>query len=190
MQLTNPKPAPATQPSVKLQARPISPPALPAEITNEAHSWETPISKIYSDDTGCFPVRYRIGNQYSMVFFNFDSNTILQALFKTKADKHHLAAYNSIRSRLNSLGYKVDLQILDNKDSMEYKRFITEEWSSQYQLVPPDMHLRNAAEQAIRKFKAHFLATLSGTCSQFRKYFAVRFWNRLSSLSISCAKFG
>ena len=112
---TKPKPAPTTRPSVNIQARPVSPPALPAEITNELHSWETPISKLYSDDTGRFPIRYRSVNQYVMILFHCDSNTILQAPFKTKARKHRLAAYNSIRGRLKSLGHKVDLQILDNE---------------------------------------------------------------------------
>ena len=49
---TNFKPAPTTRPSAKLQARPVSPPSLPDEITNEMYSWETPISKLYLDDTG------------------------------------------------------------------------------------------------------------------------------------------
>ena len=87
---TKPKPAPTTRPSVNIQARPVSPPALPAEITNELHSWETPISKLYTDDTVWFTVRYRSGNQYVMILLHFDSNMILQDLFEPKADKHRL----------------------------------------------------------------------------------------------------
>ena len=73
---TKHKPAPKTQPSSKNQALPVSPPALTAEVTNEVHSWETPISNIYSDDTGRFPVRACSGNQYAMIVFHCDSNTI------------------------------------------------------------------------------------------------------------------
>ena len=36
-----------------------------------------------------------------------------------------------------------------------------------FQLLPPDVHRRNAAECAIRTFKAHFLAILSGYDSDF-----------------------
>jgi hypothetical protein len=36
-----------------------------------------------------------------------------------------------------------------------------------YQLVPPNMHRRNAAERAIRTFKNHFIATLCGTDPDF-----------------------
>ena len=102
-----------------------------------------------------------------MIVFHCDSNKILQAPFKTKADKHCLAAYNSIRGRLKSLSHKVDLQILDNESSTEYKRFITEDWGSRYQLVPPDMHSHNVDERAICTFNAHFLITLARTCAQF-----------------------
>ena len=56
-----------------------------------------------------------------MILYYCDSNKILQALFKTKAYKHCLAKYNSIWGRLKSLGHKVDLQILDNEASAEYK---------------------------------------------------------------------
>ena len=35
-------------------------------------------------------------------------------------------------------------------------------WKSKYQLVPPHTHRSNAAERAIRTFKAHFLSILAG----------------------------
>ena len=105
-----------------------------------------------------------------MIVFHCNTNTILQAPFKTKAGKRRLAAYNSIRGCLKSLGHKMDIQILDNEASTEYKWFITEYWGSRYQLFPPDMHSHNAAECDIHTFKAHFLATLVGTCAQFPKF--------------------
>ena len=108
---TNPKPPT----SAKIQAFPASPSDHPAEITNEVHSWETPISNIYSDYIGRFTVRSRSGNRYFIIIFHCDSNTILQAPFKTKPDKHFLEAYNSIWGRLKSLVHTVELQILDNE---------------------------------------------------------------------------
>ena len=44
---------------------------------------------------------------------------------------------------------------------------ITQTWKATFQLVPPDVHHRNAAECAIRTFKAHFLAILAGVDSAF-----------------------
>ena len=63
----------------------------------------------------------------------------------------------------------VDLQILYNKASAEYKRSIKTKWNSNYQLVPPNTHRSNAAERAIRTFKAHFLSILAGVAPDFSR---------------------
>ena len=176
-----PLPSPAAQQDQKIPLpgpiRPTVPPPAPApvESTNEVHIRVEPVHKLYTDDTGRFPVRARSGNQYIMIAYHVDSNSILHVPFKTKADKHRIEAYTSIRQRLSALGHKVDLQILDNEASGEYKRVITEVWKSRYQLVPPDMHRRNAAERAIRTFKAHFLTILAGVAPNFPTYL----WDKL-----------
>ena len=112
-----------------------------------------PLSKLFTDDTGRFPVRARSGNQYVMIAFHADGNLILQQAFKTKSDRHRIATYNAIMTRLAARGVSVDLQILDNKASSAYKEAITFKWNATFQLVPPDMHRRNWAERAIRTFK-------------------------------------
>lgn len=115
-------------------------------------------------------IRARSGNQYVMVAYHCDSNSILACPFKTRQDVRRLAAYNSIKTRLKAKGHEVDLQILDNEDSAAYKKLITEEWGAKFQLVPPNMHRRNAAERAIRTFKAHFLAILAIVAPDFPRY--------------------
>ena len=64
----------------------------------------------------------------------------------------------------------MDIQILDNESSYEYKRVITEKLQAQYQLVPPNVHQRNAAEQVICMFKAHFLFISAGVDPDFPMY--------------------
>ena len=64
--------------------------------------------------------------------------------------------------RLKDRNMLVDLQILDNEASTEYKRIIKSEWGFGYQLVWPHINSRNAAERVIRTFKAHFLSILAG----------------------------
>ena len=93
-----------------------------------------------------------------MIAYHCNSNAILAQPFKTRADKHRMVAYNSIMQRLENKGMLVDLQILDSKASKAYKHTITSDWNIKFQLVPSHIHRRNAAEQAIRTFKAHFLA--------------------------------
>ena len=77
--------------------------------------------------------------------------------------------------RLKQRGHTVNLQLLDNKSSNKYRRVITEECKSDYQLVPPDVHRRNTSERAIRTFKAHLLALLSGINPAFPDYL----WDKL-----------
>jgi len=90
---TQPKPAPAAP-----ATEPKTP--LPAVRSNELHIKELPLSRLYTDDCGRFPTRSRSGNQYIMVAYHCNSNTILKAAFKTRSDRHHLEAYNSIMERL------------------------------------------------------------------------------------------
>ena len=59
---------------------------------------------------------------------------------------------------------------MDNKASAEYKCIITTEWNVKYQLVPAHIHCCNAAERAIRTFKAHFLAIFAGVLADLPKY--------------------
>ena len=61
----------------------------------------------------------------------------------------------------------VGLQILDNESSAEYKRDIKTKWNANYQLVTPNTHRSNAAERAIRTFKAHFISILAGVAPDF-----------------------
>ena len=123
-------------------------------------------SKLYTDDTGRFPVKSRAGNQYIMIAYH-SSNLILAQPFANRKDKHRMAAYDTIMTRVKAAGLDVDLQVLDNEASKEYKEIMTNKWKVKYQLVPPDMHRRNAAERAIRTFKAHFISILAGVDQDF-----------------------
>ena len=168
---TKPKQAKATAPAPEPEPAPDGATWSPSSprsnllIVNVRH-----ISRLYTDDTGRFPIRSRSGNQYIMVAYHCDSGSILAACFKSRQDIHRLAAYNSIMARIKQRGFDVDLQILDNEASQAYKDLITNKWGAKFQLVPPHMHRRNAAERAIRTFKAHFLAILAGVSADFPRY--------------------
>jgi hypothetical protein len=156
---------------------PLSPMTLPTTApspegvpSNEVFIKVYPISRLYTDDTGRFPIRACSGNQYIMIAFHADGNLILQQAFKSKSDRHRIAAYNDIITRLAARGLSVDRQILNNKASAEYKEAITFKWNAKFQLVPPDMHHQNWAERAIGSFKDHFLAILASVDSAFSPY--------------------
>ncbi len=105
-----------------------------------------------------------------MIAYHADGNLILQQAFKTRNDRHRIAAYNAIMARLAARGLAMDLQILNNEASAAYKEAITVKWKADFQLVLPDMHRRNRAERTIRTFKSHFLSILAGVDKAFLPY--------------------
>ena len=54
------------------------------------------IGKVYNDQTGQFPVRSSAGNQYILVLYDYDSNTILTEALKTRHGPEILKAYAKI----------------------------------------------------------------------------------------------
>ena len=159
--------------SAKCKATPSSPTRkvspissdIPVTKLNELFIVVEPVSKLYTDDMGMFPIHSRSGHRYIVFTLHCNSNAILIGPFQSRHDHHRIAAYSCIMLRLLERGHAVDLHVLDNEASKEYCLVITQTWKANFQLVPPDVHRPNAAERAIRTFKAHFLAILAGVDS-------------------------
>ncbi len=83
-----------------------------------------PLSKLFTNHTGRFPIRACSGNQYFMIAFHANSNFILQQALKSKSNRYRIAVYSTIMTRLATQGLSIDLQILDNKASAAYKEAI------------------------------------------------------------------
>jgi hypothetical protein len=111
-----------------------------------------PISKMYTDETGLFPIQACLGNQYVMIAYHKDGNLTLQQVFQIKADKHRIPAFNAIMARLAAHGLSVHLNIRDHEASADFKQVIMELLKTKFQLVPPDMHRRNKAKWMIQHF--------------------------------------
>jgi hypothetical protein len=77
--------------------------------SNQVFAIKIPLSKLFTNNTGCFPVRARYSNQYIMIAFHANGNLILQQAFKSKSDCHCIAAYNTIMMCLVARGLSVDL---------------------------------------------------------------------------------
>ena len=118
---------------------PIPPEGLPNEGHNKIHIKTTHISNLDTDGTGQFPVISRKGNQYIMVAYHCDANTIIAVPFKSRKEKDHTVAYNIIIQRLKDRNMLVHLQILDNEASKEYKTIT--------KVVPSQIHQQNASER-------------------------------------------
>ena len=129
--------------------------------TNDVTIIEVPISTLYTDDMGRFPILAQSGNRYIMVAFHDAANVILVEPFKSKSDHHRILAYDVLMTRLKRRGLTVNMQFMDNEVSAKFLHNITDVCKCKFQKVPPDMHRRNKAERAICTFKAHFITILA-----------------------------
>jgi hypothetical protein len=122
--------------------------------------------QIYSDLPGKCLVPSSRGNNYLFIVYNYDSNAILAVPIKNRTAKSIVDAYQTIHKLLVSRGLRPKLQRLDNEASALLRDFMDSE-QVKYQLVPPNVHRHNAAEQAIRTYKNHFISILCGADPNF-----------------------
>ena len=130
---------------------------------------------VFSDQTGRFPTISQTRNKYIMVMVEIDSNAILVEPLSSRKDQELTRAYRALMLRLKRAGIIPKKHVLDNEVSEAMKLIIKDEYKMEMELVPPGCHRRNAAEVAIRNFKAHFLSILAGTAEDF----PVSLWDRL-----------
>ena len=102
-----------------------------------------------------------------VLMVEIDSNAILVEPMKSREDKEMIRAYDALVQRLTRAGCKPKKHVLDNEISNNMKNHIKDHHKFTLELVPPGCHRRNAAEVAIRNFKAHFLSVLAGTAETF-----------------------
>ena len=152
----------------------------PSDPTNDrthhcfAAVFEPASGQIHTDPTGRFIVASSSGNNYILVLYEYDSNSILVEPMLNRTGACILRAFKALHARLVAAGLRPHLQRLDNECSVALKAFLRDE-AIDFQLVPPGLHRRNAAERAIRTFKNHFIA---GLCS-VDKDFPLHLWDRL-----------
>jgi hypothetical protein len=71
-------------------------------------------NQIYRDLTGVFPTTSLIGNTYSLILYDYDSNIVLSAPMKNRGDKEMVRAFDLLIQSLIIRGLKHSLQCLDN----------------------------------------------------------------------------
>ena len=130
---------------------------------------------MFSDQTGQYPTRSQRGHKYIMVMVEIDSNAILVEPMKSRKDAEMIRAYDALLLRLKRAGIIPKKHVLDNEVSENMKTYIRDTCKLNMELVPPGCHRQNAAEVAIRNFKAHFLSVLAGVADNFPP----SLWDRL-----------
>ena len=132
------------------------------------------ICKSYSDQTGQFPITSSRGHKYIFVFYHYDTNFIMGIPIKSRNAPELCEAWHTAFAIFKAHGETPNIHILDNECSKQMKTMFDNE-NVTYQLVPPHIHRRNAAERAIRTYKNHLIAGLY-TCDP---NFPFREWDRL-----------
>ena len=72
---------------------------LPSTLSRKVHICVTPLEKIYIDNVGCFLLGACSGNQYLIMVYHYNCNTISVTPFSTKHDRHCIRAYKSTMTR-------------------------------------------------------------------------------------------
>ena len=132
----------------------------------------------YLDQTGCFPFISYKGNKYMMVVVELDSSAILVEAMKDRTSEELTRAYLNLFGRIKRAGATPKKCMMDNELSEDLKEVTKKE--CKMELLPLGYHRQNAAELAIKTFKAHFIAILAGLPPSF----LLRLWCKL--LPIGC----
>ena len=128
----------------------------------------------YADLPGRFPYKSSQNNEYMMVVYHYDSNSINVTPLKNREAKTLAAGWEVLHKRFERAGLKPNLYVLDNECSAEIKSAF-DKYSVAFQRDKPYLHRANAAERAIQTFKNHMKAVLASLDPKF----PVREWDRL-----------
>jgi hypothetical protein len=129
---------------------------------------------VYTDPTGKFLVPSVSGNQYVLLVYEYDRNYIHAEPMIYRTVPSITSAYQQSIAFLQSRGFKPLLQHLENEATGALQEFLNAS-DIDFQLAPPHIHHRNAAESAIHTFKNHFIAGLCSTNPNFR----LNLWDKL-----------
>lgn len=127
------------------------------------------INRIYTDQTGRFPVQSYSGNNYIMIIYAYSVNAILAEPIKNRSESELVRAYKNAFEYLTQKGFAPTSHWIDN-EAPEGMKLFDRKYGVEMQLTPPYVHRRNAAERAIRTFKNHLIAGLASTHEIFPLY--------------------
>ena len=122
--------------------------------------------KIYTDQTGKFPITSCRGNKYILIMYVYDANAILASPLKSIPDSHILEDYTKQVEQLTHREYRPRVHWLDNQASASLNKYNKQKYID-YRFVTPHIHRVNAAERSIMTWKYRFIARISITETRF-----------------------
>ena len=100
------------------------------------------------------------GHVYLLVGYNYDSNEILVEPIKNCQAKTIAGGWEKINQKISTSGLQPHTYVLDNELSNTLNKGF-ENYTVNYQLVPPHSRRTNKSERVIQTFKDHFKAGLA-----------------------------
>ena len=131
---------------------------------------------LYNDLTGSFPYMSLEGNVCYLIVYHYKSNAILGLPISGFDDNTVFAVYKTQFKFLESKGFEIKLNVMDNQCTKQIKKILTDK-DCELMLVEPHNHQVNAAKCAIQTFKDHFISALVTTDSKF----PLQLWDKLTS---------
>ena len=111
---------------------------------------------IATDITGRFPVPSKICNKYLFILYKYSSNCILVRPMNNRTGKEFICVFQELHRHLTTRGLKPNYMKIYNDASSSLQALLKDK-CIKYQLSPPGLHRRNAAERAISTFKYHLI---------------------------------
>ena len=105
--------------------------------------------KIYSNQTGRFPITSARGHAYVVIFYNYDGNHIKSVPIKNRTKEELLRAYKLAYQYYWARGFKPRVHKLDNETSKLVEEFVAEQ-QARMEYTPPDNHGQNSAERCVQ----------------------------------------
>ena len=123
-----------------------------------------PKETIYTDQTGIFLHRYILGNKYQMILHKIDGNSTWIEPMNNKTEVETILAQRRALEIMRDQGIVPKHQVIKNKILVAYRKNISSTHMN-FQLVPPDDHCRNLADNEIQNWKDHFIGIMIGTAA-------------------------
>ena len=95
-----------------------------------------------------------------MVLYDYDNNATMSKTVKNRQAATIYDAFLNIHNIIKSRGSNQKSYMMENECSRDLKEYM-KKYDIDFQLYPPRMHRRNAAEREIRASKNSFISGLS-----------------------------
>ena len=118
-----------------------------------------PPKKIETHLTVHLPVTYNKVNKYIFSLYEYNRNSILTCLTKTRMDKEFIRVFQDLHKNLTTRVLNSEYIKLDNWKSPKYQ-YLLKENNIDYQQAPPGIQQCNTADEFISTLKDTFITRL------------------------------